>query len=363
MRRSIHFVAALGALALFAFPAAALDCAKPAGEIDSAICADPKLKAAADEMATALGAILPLVGKDQAALLTADQAQWESGNADLCGKDIVGEERRAKCLMARMSERTSYFSASPLSGPGGPDRLLPWTFIQAHTDTQCAGHGALYAFGPSTASPGAKAFNDTLRALIAALAAGDFARDESNDYDNDCSFAFYDAAITYASPDLAAVSMQSFFDDDAKDGHYDQHSVITDLAAGKTLSFADIFPEEAKATMIGDCTKMLREARINGKGRPQAGEEQGIEPEPEPPSTEPISQDWIDEVDRELKEIYAETIKSRVTDLAHWIVYADHAEIYFPEQAIGSNVEGNFSCPFANAQLAAFAGAKGWIVK
>ena len=243
-----------------------------------------------------------------------------------------------------------------MSGPGAPDRLLPYVYTQKHSKEMCGGTVEIFDFGLNGKTAGERAFTESGHKLIEVLDGGDFARVEDNDPDNHCAFSITDAAVTYASPALVAVNMPSFFDDDAKDGHYDQHSVVTDLAAAKTLSFADVFPDTAKAAIIADCTKQLRDQRVAGMGHQQG------ETAPPQPADPPVP-DWAAEVDKDMKDTYAPVIAARVADFSHWVVYADRAEVYFPEQSIGSNVEGNFACSFTNAQLAAYAGAKGWIVK
>lgn len=354
MRRSIHAAAAM-AVAL-AVPSYALDCAAPATSVGKALCTDPKLKSANDEMAVALQAVLPLVGSTMAKQLTENQDAWETSLEERCGENAVTDETRADCILPEIGKRTAFFMASPVSGPGAPDRLLPYVYTQKHSEEMCAGTVETFDFGLNGRMPGERAFTESVHKLIEILDKGDFARDESNDPDESCAFSIYDAVVTYASPSLVAVNMPSFFDDDAKDGHHDQHSVVTDLTAGKTLAFADVFPDSAKPTIIADCTRQLREQRISGTGHQQG--------ETEPPQPQdPPTADWTELVDRELKETYAATIAERVGDLRHWIIYADRAEVYFPEQSIGSNVEGNFACSFTNAQLAAYAGDKGWIVK
>ncbi|BCW87456.1 hypothetical protein sos41_05850 [Alphaproteobacteria bacterium SO-S41] len=327
-------------------PAAARDCAAPKSDIDAAICGDATLKAADEEMATALAAVLPLVGPEQAARLTENQAAWESDNDTQCGKAATLDENRAACLMTRMAARTAYLSASPLSGLGGPERLLPWVYSQPHSETACAGTAETFDFGPAGKTPGTVAFSRAVHDRIAALAASAFARVADNDPEGTCAFAI-GGDITYASPALVAVNMRSFFDDDAEHGHYDQVSVVADLAAARILTFDDVFPAAARPKIVAACTAVLRAARLKALTEDSTR----------------TADDAAAEIDAEIAKYYAPVIAARVGDFSHWLVYADHAEVAFPEQSVGPNIEGSYACAFTNAELAAYAGERGWLVK
>jgi uncharacterized protein YecT (DUF1311 family) len=317
---------------------AATDCTAPDGDVAKALCGDPELKAADARLSAAYEAVLPQLGPEQKALLAADQNAWLAARQTDCAPDRAADP--AQCLGEATAARLAYLTATPLAGPGPAQPLLPYLLIQPGSAESCEAAIRIYDFGPAPTSDGAKAFNAAIHDGIAALMAGDYAH--SDDESERCSVAMT-AEITYAAPGLVAVSMPAHFDDGSAHGAFNRHGIVADLTAGKVLAFGDIFPATATGELAAACTADLRRAKLD------------VYAEQESPD------DLAAGIDAELAG-HAATIAAQVSDLARWIISPGGAEVYFPPDSIGTNVEGEYRCTLPKALLARLAGVKGWIL-
>jgi uncharacterized protein len=84
----------------------AFDCAKASGKIESAICADEKLKRLDAELSAAYFRLLRETEKDKKAALLSSQRRWLEQRDKQCG--LVAEPQRVACLKASMNERITH---------------------------------------------------------------------------------------------------------------------------------------------------------------------------------------------------------------------------------------------------------------
>lgn len=346
MKTLLRWAAGLSVALFFLGSAAARDCSAPTTMVSRMVCAYPNLKAADDEMASALQAALPLVGDQQKAFLERDQANWEADLETQCGENSVLEDHRGACLLDKIGQRTAYLSSSPQTGPGTKTRLVPWTFDQKSTAQLCTAQAEIYTFPVAAMGGGEGIFSDAARSIVVSLADDVYAKGDDLEPDDECFFSV-DALITYAAPDLVAMTMSTYWDDRSAHGQADRYGVVVDLANAKQVAFGDVFSQEARQSLIKSCTASLRDARINA-----FTSDGDMSP-----------QEAAALVDRDLADTYAATIADHVGDFRYWMIYADRVEISFPRQSAGANVEGDYACTFANAELASLAGNKPWIVK
>lgn len=337
--------AALAAMLALAPSAAAFDCAKASTDTEKAICADPAVKAADDEMAAAYAALLPLMQGDQAAMLKANQRAWLKVREMNCGWQEEAADKAA-CLLEVTQLRTRYLSAAPASGPGFGDspRLVPHLYARDFGKGHCSADVSVYRFAGPAADRGEKAFNGWIDALTAnlendygAYAEGDLPEDMQCDYG-----AAGD--ITYASADLVAMTVSITMFGGGAHGMSTATAITLDRNTGKVLAFADLFAPAAAKQLTTVCAEEIKAEKLK----------RFAEYEEDKAAVAKLVADDL--------ENYAEAIAEGVGDLSNWQVYEDRAEVYFPPYALGSYAEGDYVCRLPKAALEKAAGDKGWIV-
>lgn len=336
--------AALATALALAPTAAAFDCARATTDIEKAICADPALKAADDEMTAAYKALLAKAQGDQPEMLKASQAAWLKLRDMNCGWQEDAKEKSA-CLLEKTTDRTAYFNAKPESGPGFGDSpaLAPYVFARAFGKNKCSADVSVFRFTGAAADAGEKVLNGWVNDLATNMEKdyGSYA-DGDLPEDMQCEYAAA-ASITYASPELIAMNVSIYMFGGGAHGNSVATSLTLDRKAGKALTFADVFGPESGKALAEKCAEGIKAAkyeRFAGSGSKQEVEDL-------------VANDMT---------TYAEAIGAGVADFNNWLVYEDRAEVYFPPYALGSYAEGDYTCALPKADLQAAAGAKGWIV-
>lgn len=339
MRRLVTLATLLAGSAAFAPAALALDCAAPVGDVQTAICTDPEVKAADEAMTAAYQSALAKLAPENQPGLTASQDAYLKQREDSCSQ----EDGRKECLLGSISWRRDYLTAKPESGPGLVTTLLPFASAQPQTDTACSTMVSLHKFGG--ASPGETGFDAAVQKVID-NAAGEWGKRESTpDYPYDCNYGLT-SGVSYASPDLIAV--QVYFDafQGGAHGIYGRIPIVIDLKTGAVPDVKALFDDKARESLAATCTASLKAEKLSRLGEVEDAA---------------ARKEMLDGLDAEMKD-YAGTIAEHVADFADWIVYEDRAEIYFGPYEVGAYAEGEFTCALPKADLAAAAGAKGWIV-
>jgi uncharacterized protein YecT (DUF1311 family) len=338
MRLTPFILPALAAVA-FVPSAAALDCAKAKTTVETAICADPALKAAEDAMTAAYDGVLSKLVPDQQAALRTSQELWLADREGNCG---YVEDGHKECILTKTEARTAYLTSKPVSGPGLTTSVLPYLIAKAQTDKTCSVQVALHTFGAAAATEGEKAFDAAMLAQVAATDGEFGVRESTPEFPYDCYYGIT-STITYGGPDLIAASL--FIDAFSGGAHgiYNTVPVVTDLKTGKAPALAEHFDAPAVAKLVETCTASLKAEKIKRFGETEE------------------TKDLIAGIDDSLKE-YAETIATHVGDFAYWLIYDDRAEVYFGPYELGSYAEGDYVCTLPKGELQAAAGAKGWIV-
>ncbi|MFT3810728.1 MAG: lysozyme inhibitor LprI family protein [Micropepsaceae bacterium] len=336
--------AALTAAIALAPDAAAFDCAKASTDIEKIICADPALKAADDEMAAAYKALIAKAQGDQPAMLKASQIAWLKLRDANCGWQEKVEEKAA-CLMEQTTARTDYFNARPASGPGFGDSpaLAPYVSAHGFGKGKCSADVSMFRFPGAAANAGEKILNGWVNDLAASLEAdyGSYAEGDLPD-GMQCEYAAA-TTITYASPDLIAMNVSVYMFGGGAHGNSTATSLVLDRKSGKALQFADVFGAAGQKALVARCAEGIKAAKYERFG--DSGTKEEVE--------QLVSNDMTS---------YADAIAAGVAGFANWLVYEDRAEVYFAPYELGSYAEGDYTCALPKADLAAAAGAKGWIV-
>lgn len=332
MRLTPFILPVLAAIA-FVPSAAALDCAKIENSSETAICADPALKAAEDAMTAAYDGVMSKLVPDQQAALRTSQERWLADREWKCYVEDIPEV----CILTKTETRTAFLTGKPVSGPGLPAPVLPYFVAKAQTEKVCSVLVALQTFGAAATTEGEKAFDAAILAQVEAPVGEFGARESTPGFPNDCFYAMT-STITYGSPDLIAASPFIDVFRGGPVGYYDTIPVVTDLKTGKAPVLADHFDALAVAKLVETCTASLTVEKIKRFG---------------------VESEF--DIEGSLRE-YAGTIAAHVGDFGYWLIYDDRAEVWFGPYDLGSYAEGDYVCTLPKAELQAAAGAKGWIV-
>ncbi len=336
--------AALAAAVALAPAAAAFDCAKASTDTEKAICADPAVKAADDEMAAAYAALLPSLKGDQPAMLKANQRAWLKTREQNCSWQETAAEKSA-CLLDFTKSRTAYLTGAPATGPGYGDStpLTPFILSREFGKGHCSADVSVYRFAGTASAPGEKTLNnwvndqtESLESQFGSYTGGDLPEGMSCEY----SAA---ANLTYASPDLIAMNVSVYMFGGGAHGNSSAMSITLDRKSGKALTFADIFTPAAGKALTAKCAEGIKAQKLSRFA------ESGTEAEVK----KLVADDMVN---------YADAIAQGVGDLTNWLVYDDRAEVYFAPYALGSYAEGEYQCTLPKADLEKAAGSKGWIV-
>ncbi len=335
MSKSILTAAALcaGALA-FTTDAAAFDCGKAATRSEKAICADPAIKAADDEMAAAYTAMLKSLTGEQAKMAKASQVGWLKQRDDNCTY-LEDAAEFGKCLLDATTARSAFLTGKAESGPGLGYALTPYFLSRAASKTSCTVDFSVYVFG-AAGGAGGKTYDKWVKSNLAGFEESFGGRDPDLGSDFQCDYSA-GATVSYASPALISSTLSYYAYTGGAHGNGDTSGITIDLKSGKALTFKDVFPASAVPELVKACTAAIRAEKLVRMP------------------------DLADSLDAEMKD-YAETITEGVSNFERWAIYDDRAEVIFAAYAVGSYAEGSYDCTLPKALLQSAAGAKGWIV-
>lgn len=339
MRFASFLLAGAAGFAL-AGSASAFDCAKASTDTEKAICADPALKASDDAMGAAYETALARLEPEQQSALKANQKVWLTARDSYCSAD----EGRAVCLKDYTDKRTRFLGGAAESGPGLAVALTPFIVSKPQSKTSCAGDVAVHIFGAAAKTAAERDFDTRIKQLASSVEDENGVREVSPDYEYDCSWSL-DSTVTYGSPDIVAVAIDMYTFGGGAHGNYGRLPLVVDLRTGKSPEFATTFPDSAKPELVAACTAGIREEKA--KRYAEAGDPESVK-------------ELMAGLDDSVKE-YAETITAGVSDLSHWIVYEDRAEVYFAPYELGSYAEGDYTCALPKALLVKASAGK-WIV-
>ena len=243
-------VLSAGFLLLGITAAQAIDCAKAATDIETAICADPAAMTADAALNAAYQSAVKLLAPKDAKVLASDQRDWnalasdclttvdDSGNASHATPHQIGA-----CLVDRDGERTRYLSGAPPEGRGAPDPLAP--VVLGAYDGPYA-HVLRFV---KPASAGEQAYN---AALDAALKDVHPAKADGDNSDT------LDETLSYASPSLISARFDGDYMHSASPKPY--NFVLTiDLVSGRRLKTADAIDAKAAARLDQLCAAQLKD--------------------------------------------------------------------------------------------------------
>jgi uncharacterized protein YecT (DUF1311 family) len=222
-------------------PAAAINCNAASTRQERAICADPAAKAADEQMAAAFAALRASTpDKDRDALMT-DQRQWIRTRDDSCsyaGSNGRPAAELPACLAKQSDERRLFLSGMPADGPGLPGAIRPF-FLKGKDGRTISG---LRFVVPR--SNGERAFNRAVDDLLKTINVSDGSEGDKTDE--------FSVALTFASPSLVSAEVIISYPNSAHPvAMYEEINV--NLAAGRMLTFEDIFRREALASLASQC--------------------------------------------------------------------------------------------------------------
>lgn len=302
MRRAV--LALLMSMAATA-PAHAFDCAKARSVDEVTICADPQLKAADDAMAAAYASAKARLDAGEQKQLLASQRVWLQARRDECGE-------QADCILMRTGEREKQLDPQVQSGPGEL-QLVPFLRAGKGSPSQWQYQLAAFRLEPPFESATFDAFLMGLEAELprAPIPAEDII-EGGGQYVQDRALT-----ATYGSPRFLSVSLFTYEYAGGAHGNYDQTGHHFDLASDRQVGFDDIFTPDAAASIIPECTDLIRQAREE-RNAPHGGD----------------AESWD----------YRQPVAEAVPDLSRWTFAADSAAVYFAPYEVGSYAEGEYEC-------------------
>lgn len=305
----MRFIPLLGALLVVAVnPAAwAFDCAKAKAPVERAICSDPALKAADDDMSAAYAALRAAADDAQREAWRGDQRDWIERRDGICAAYDQGQDASFDfaCLKRLTEARTRELSATPETTGQGAPRFLPVLTRVADDAAQIS---------VSILRP--RAVDPALAELNAAL---DEAADAS-EADIGAGEGPYGRVVSYRILYASARFVSVFFDiyeyTGGAHGMGYGRAVNFLPAAGKSLDFDDFIDEAGRKALIPLCR-----ASIAAEKR-----ERGVPEELIAPS---LTDDALDD---------------GIAVLPAWSFDAKGARIRFDAYALGSYAEGAYDC-------------------
>ena len=248
--------AALGLLAATALtsPAAAADCASVKNITDHAICVNPEVAKADTAMNAAFDALIKQSAPADQKVFEDSQKAWHDDRDTDCDYADASDKPAkpaavAKCVIGESNERLRYLTGQPDEGPGATSAIVP---------VMREGQGFIWSFhfvDPKT--PAETLLNTKLDGEVAALHIGKTGADgiylDTNDYTDN-----FDAELKYASPTFMSVAVVGahFSPTDKKDTPV-VYNLNIDIQAGKLLTFADAFSDDALPQLQTKCMAQL----------------------------------------------------------------------------------------------------------
>jgi uncharacterized protein YecT (DUF1311 family) len=325
-----HWVALAAAIAglcfLGAHPASAIDCGAAKTRAEQAICADPQLRRADDELASAYVHLKGTVPPDQREPLRASRLLWIK-QRESCSADL--ENDAGSCVRGFLEERLVLLSGKPESGDAPAQlRFVPW-FRESEAKPGAWGLDVVLDKIAEPRSPGEELYNHEAESLIApAPLDGAAPGPDLPPVPADKTYG-YDARLhpTYVSDILISAFADGYTFTGGAHGIAWSRSLNIDLRNGRDLTFADLFPLEAVGPLAKQCTDQLIAERRGKLNDPTVNLDEGAD---------------------------IAIVKS-IRELSRWSFRADRATVTFDPEEIGAHVEGGYACSFDLTKLRSLA--------
>lgn len=315
--------ASLLVLVIAAGPALAFDCSKAASNVEKAICADPALKAKDDAMSALYADIKGLSTPDEQKMLARSQVAWIGARESACGDQ--SDQDIGLCIRGQIGNRMAELLVKPGSGPGTGSRIIPVYVKQAGAKGTYDVDYQLMRFA-KPASPGEKAFNAAVAKIAKAAPLGDQPDHKGEDNLESSSTL----TLSYASPKLISVLNAFGSYDGGAHPNGGTENFNIDLATGKLLAFAKLFPAGAAKVLVKQCHEQI----VTQKKDKMEGDKY-----------DPATDDFLKD----------EVIRQSITDLKRWTLKSEEAVVTFDAYEIGSYAEGDYECKFAMKDINALA--------
>lgn len=245
----------LAAVAAFASPAAAADnCASVKKITDHAICSNPAAAKADAAMSAAMVALITQSTPADQRVFRDSQSAWlDDRDTDCDYADATEKPAKpaavAKCVIGESNERLRFLTGQPDEGPGAASAIVP---------VMREGQGFIWSFhfvDPKT--PAETLLNAKLDGDVASLHIGKTGAD-GNYVDPDDYTDLFDAELKYASPTFMSVAANGahYSPSDKQDTPF-AYNLNIDMQAGKLLTFADAFSDDALPPLQAKCMAQL----------------------------------------------------------------------------------------------------------
>jgi uncharacterized protein YecT (DUF1311 family) len=310
----------IGVLAA-ALPAKAFDCGSASTDVEKAICSDPDLLAADDEMTRAYAAVRNSSPAVEQKNLANSQRKWIAMRESQC---TGGREEVRDCVREMTDERIHLLLVRPLSGPGIAEKLIPFFIQQDAGKARYDIDFSLIRFAESI-SPAAKAFNREVRKIAMKAPLGPVTDGMPGDVDR---FAQTSMEISFASPELISATVTHYSFDGGAHGNGGVSNINVDVRGGALLSADKLFSKAAKAELFRSCRAQILKQKAD---QSETGKYD--------PAEDPNYQE--------------STIAEHINDLSRWTFTDAKAVVSFDQYAIGAYVEGPFACEFPMKSLRA----------
>lgn len=309
-------VLALVCMALSA-PAAALDCVMPQGRVETALCADPVLRAADHSLAAVAQSLAQgLRSSDSYSLMKAQQ-RFVARRAECAGDD----DALSTCILILTDARRMQLSATHLAGSGPSSPLIPEFRGQVGGPRQIEADVLTIRF-VSPKLPGERAFNRTVDQFI-----HDVPFDMRPDPDAGPTAFHADMQVTYATPEFISATIQVSTPKSGGENPPTFQSINQFSAAADPASFSDLFEPRVAARLSADCETQILSAKM-------AQLELRARPDLEPGERAAVT--------------------NAVGDLSAWSIEENGAVVHFPSQSLGPYVDDAFACRYSRAALSPF---------
>ena len=306
-------------LLAFTSEAQAFDCAKASTEVETAICADPDLKALDDAMSTAYGEVRAASSSAERKMLALSQKRWLANRESQCAAD---GKLDTSCVKNRTDDRRRLFLGEAKSGPGAPSRMMP-VFLQKEGGGKLTDIDYTLMRFLEPASAGEKTFNAEVRKILKDAPVGP-------DPEPAPEGMMYSAEavmdVDYASEYFISASVGIWSFRGGAHGNGGVSSINVDLSSGKVAGFDDLFEESAVEPFTADCREQI-----------VAEKKERFGDEPYDPANDPALTD--------------EAITEHIKDLSTWTFTAEKGSVIFNSYDIGAYAEGSFACDFPVATL------------
>jgi uncharacterized protein YecT (DUF1311 family) len=317
-RLSIPGFLLAGAFCAIAAPALALDCKAAASKAEKAICADPAALAADAEMSKAYGALHGSLDAKQHAALLKSQVQWITERDGACFEKKGAE--LSSCLAGESNARRLFLSGGASAGPGYPGKLVPVFRIEAGGKGRTDVDIEVLKF-PAPANEAERAFNTGVDKL-----SGDVIQPDKEDSQRDDYAYSWKMRLVYASPRLHSAHADGYSSTGGAHPNSYSHDINIDVAAGREATFDSLLDKAGAEKIFALCFDQVvadRKAREGADG----------------------------DLDAEGMKTLRKDIATATGALNTWRFGAEAADVSYDPYAVGSYVEGDFTCKIPYATL------------